>query len=465
MKVDRLRKKHPWFVYESYDWEIKEKDLVMSFHFLLPARHASQGETGGESDIRFSPRLTIKNVDPQKVKALHKDGSLENFIFHMGLAEIPSYWKAAASPIIQIKPCGLSYFQKRWWQKLFIKGMGEYFYVNNIDFTQPKFLSIESRRPHKPHKPHKIYTSSRTLIPMGGGKDSVVTTELLKNAHPVRCMTLNPTPRMLRIINISKTKNPIIVQRKIDPALLKLNKMGYLNGHTPFSSYLAFLGVFCAALFDCDFVAVSNERSADEGNVEYRGHVVNHQYSKSFEFEKDFRLYTKRYLTSSIEYFSFLRPLYELQISRVFAQYPKYFPYVLSCNRGQKSERWCNKCSKCFFVYVTLFPFLEKEKLDIIFGTNLYDKKYFLPIFEELTGKQGHKPFECVGTVKETHAALSLAIHNVEAQKGHLPYLLRYAKRYISSGDGLSDRSTEKILRSFHGKHSIPRKFINTLVI
>jgi len=179
----------------------------------------------------------------------------------------------------------------------------------------------------------------------------------------------------------------------------------------------------------------------------------------------DFRLYTKKYLTSSIEYFSFLRPLYELQISRVFARYPKYFPYVLSCNRGQKSGRWCNRCSKCLFVYVTLFPFVEKEKLDIIFGTNLYNKKYFLPIFAELTGKQGHKPFECVGTVKETHAALSLAIHNVEAQKGYLPYLLRYAKRYISLGDGLSDRSTEKILRAFHGKHSIPRKFINTLVI
>jgi hypothetical protein len=66
-----------------------------------------------------------------------------------------------------------------------------------------------------------------------------------------------------------------------------------LNGHTPFNALLAFLTYLVAYLGNKKYIVLSNESSANESNV--RGLKVNHQYSKSFEFENDFNEYTKKY--------------------------------------------------------------------------------------------------------------------------------------------------------------------------
>lgn len=208
----------------------------------------------------------------------------------------------------------------------------------------------------------------------------------------------------------------MVVTRTIDPKLLELNRKGYLNGHTPFSAYLAFLSVLCATLFDTKYIALSNERSSNEGNVKYLRKTINHQYSKSFDFEKKFRSYIKTYLTKGVEYFSFLRPLYELQIVRIFAQYPKYFSAFLSCNEAHKTTsgtkkptgKWCGKCAKCLFVWLALYPFVSEKQIANIFKKSLFQDKTLAPLLEELTGKKKFKPFECVGTTKESRAALSL---------------------------------------------------------
>ena len=236
-----------------------------------------------------------------------------------------------------------------------------------------------------------------------------------------RPFLLNPTNPQFTLIKKAGlpaqagAKNPITVFRVIDPRLLELNRQGFLNGHTPFSAYLAFLGILTASLFDFKFIAFSNERSSNEGNVKYKGKIINHQYSKSFEFEKKFREYTKKYLAKDMEYFSFLRPLYELQIAKIFAKYPKYFGVFLSCNEARKTRsgkqkptgKWCGKCSKCLFVYVILSPFIKPKTLEKIFRKNLLKDQSLAPLMDRLTGKRGFKPFECVGTPREVAAALS----------------------------------------------------------
>src|SRR5213079_2303944 len=90
---------------------------------------------------------------------------------------------------------------------------------------------------------------------------------------------LNPIPASERISEIAGVEDRVVVIRKIDSRLLDLNRQGYLNGHTPFSSYLAFLSVFCAYLFGYSEVAFSNEASSNEANVVSGGRSVNHQYS------------------------------------------------------------------------------------------------------------------------------------------------------------------------------------------
>jgi len=383
--IDFLRNKYPHFFYQGYTYAFKGRYLHISFAFSVPP------------DIQFQPRLVIKNVPKKSVD--------ENLIFQLGMIELLSYWKATCSPEIIVNAGALNTDQIKWWKDLLNKGMGEFFYVNRITFTAPDFVNIiapsssPSAPPASPAGGTNLKLKNKTLVPLGGGKDSIVSLELLKNST---AFVLNPNKAQKQILKIAKQKNPIIVERTIDPKLLQLNKKGYLNGHTPFSAYLVFLTTLCASLFDYKYIALSNERSSNEGNVKYLGNEINHQYSKSFEFEKKFRYYSKKYLVKDVEYFSFLRPLYEIQIAKLFSNYSKYFNAFLSCNIGK--GKWCNTCAKCLFVYATLAPFVDAKS---IFKKDLLQEKSLTPIRAQLIGESNIKPFECVGTIEESKAAFS----------------------------------------------------------
>ena len=434
-KIDVLRKKYPKFLYQGYAYKHSGKDLHIAFTFSVPP------------DISFHPKVIIKNA-PRK----HPD--IENLVFHLGLMEIPSYWKATCSPNIIIEAGYLNKKQIQWWHDLIFKGMGEYFYKNKIDFTKPNFLTITpvprvNLNGIKFPNLMELSLMERTLVPVGGGKDAVVTLELLKKrGERIIPFLLNPKREQEEILKVAGLKNPIVMTRTIDPKLLELNRKGYLNGHTPFSAYLAFLSVLCATLFDTKYVALSNERSSNEGNVKYLGKTINHQYSKSFDFEKRFRSYVKTYLTKDIEYFSFLRPLYELQIAKLFAQYPKYFSAFLSCNEAHKTTsgtkkptgKWCGKCAKCLFVWLALYPFVSEKQITNIFKKNLFQDKTLVSLLEELTGKRKFKSFECVGTVRESRVALSLCR---QKQRGELP--------------------RDNMLSSWNPIHALPSRFARLL--
>ena len=123
-----------------------------------------------------------------------------------------------------------------------------------------------------------------------------------------------------------------------------------------------------------------------------------------------------------------LRPLTEFQIGMLFSKIEKYHKTFKSCNLGSKEEtwEWCCHCPKCLFVYTILSPFLYKEKLINIFGSDLFEDKTLLETFKELLGYKETKPWECVGTYEEVRYAVSLLIKKLENQK--LPYLLEYYK-------------------------------------
>jgi hypothetical protein len=202
----------------------------------------------------------------------------------------------------------------------------------------------------------------------------------------------------------------INVTRKLDPVLLELNAKGYLNGHTPFSALLAFVTLFAAVLYKkCD-IALSNESSANEATIP--GTNINHQYSKSFEFETDFRAYYQRYITSEVNYYSYLRSCTESNIANVFSTLPHHFLSFRSCNVGSKTDSWCCNCSKCLFVWIILSPYLSVEQLIAIFGKNLGADFHLLEDFNKLCGLTPEKPFECVGTIEEVQNSIVDAFYN-----------------------------------------------------
>lgn len=443
--VKKLQPRYPTFVYKRYSYSLKESALEMQFHFA----------TG--RDISFSPKVRIPDIDVAAVKKMDRR-ALDNLVFHLGVAEIPTYWKCTCSPRIIVECGSLSPAQTQWWRSLLINGMGEFFYMNNIDFTEKDFVTIVSRSKRKPRKAMAVLAGRRpngVIVPIGGGKDSVVTEELLAQAgKEFRTLILGDVPAATE--TATRGKAPIRIERSIDPALRILNGEGYLNGHTPFSSYLSFLTVVCAAIFGFQTVAISQERSANEGNVWFKGRWINHQYSKSFSFEKDFRNYAKKYLATDIDYFSFLRPLYEIQISYLFSKMPDYFATFKSCNVGLKKNIWCGQCSKCIAIYILLSPFIPKEQLSAIFHKDLFKDVALWPHIIALLGKSETKPFECVGTEEETFVALGLVMQQYKKARQPLPVLLKlFEKEMHPSGTDIEKRAN-RLFHSWDTKNFLP---------
>ena len=266
---------------------------------------------------------------------------------------------------------------------------------------------------------------------VGGGKDSIVSLELLNEEKENNLCFLfqrNIYPKNMPSYNTIDVagytlKKTVIFNAEIDPLLLQLNNEGFLNGHVPLSSQLAFAAYIMAYLNNKKFIIVSNEASSNEGNIQNTN--VNHQYSKSYEFESDFREYTKKYLLKRIEYY-----ILEIQIAKLFSKYPKYFNVFRSCNLSSKNNNtsWCGNCPKCLFIYIILSPYIDLDILNNIFKKNLLDDTKLLDTFKGLLGSTTNKPFECVGTYQEVQYACTKTIQKLTNNRQTLPYLLEYYK-------------------------------------
>ncbi len=406
-KFQQLREKHKEFVYEGY--EVNKDSFV--FHFKID-------EYSFNPKWSFSPDL-IENAPDKEL--------LDYAVFSLGLSELVSYWKCACPPMVKINCGALNSEQTEWWKKLYFNGLGEFFYRNGIETDIENFMTIIPCCDNIPKFENDNNIGEGFLIPVGGGKDSVVTLELLnKYRDKNACYILNPRGATLNCAHIAEYQDNRIVgvKRTIDKRLLELNSAGYLNGHTPISSVIAFSSWIFAYCGGKKYIALSNESSANESNIS--GTSINHQYSKSTEFEADFRYYTRTFFSPFPEYFSMLRPWSEWQITKRFVNYPKYFPVFQSCNIGSKTDTWCANCAKCLYVYIMLAAFLPDEELVKIFGKNMLEKAEYKDLFNGLVYQDFNKPFECVGTKKEINLALHKAAEKRENQD--LPLLLREYK-------------------------------------
>jgi len=405
-------KKFDTFIYDKYEIEYKEKSIFIKFYYEIVNLK------------KFIHKLEI----PYAKENINKE-FVEKLVFNIGLLELVSYWKATI-PYNLIINCGMiNEEQKSFFKKIYFFGLGEFFYINGLA-TNPKlncddFIDIKCHGKIIDCNVNDVGNGS--LICIGGGKDSCVTLSLI-NKENNQCFIINPKEVMLKCAYITgyEDKDIISVKRTLDKGILELNEEGYLNGHTPFSAMVAFVSYLTAYLNNKKYIILSNESSANESNV--LGTKINHQYSKSYEFESDFQNYAIKYLGGNIKYYSLLRPLTEYQIGMLFSKISKYHHIFKSCNVGSKGNNWswCCNCAKCLFVYCLLAPHLYKEKLVNIFNEDLFEKRDLLTTFKELLGKENVKPFDCVGTFEEINYAITKTIKNIKQKS--LPFLLEFYK-------------------------------------
>ncbi|MEI8230701.1 MAG: endonuclease domain-containing protein [Candidatus Peregrinibacteria bacterium] len=445
-------KEYQSFIFDSYGFDPATNTIELNYCL--------------DTDIRFTEKLIL----PENVKVQGISKTLDAALRALHIIGGISYFKTCLPKKIAFCTGTLTDDQAKFWNTVYEKGLGEFFYRNNIDFRdlinfphEEQTANSKQQTSSDPQSPIPN-PQSRVLVPLGGGKDSTVTLEMLKKAGAeATLLRVGHHPLITATAKVAGL--PLLtVERRIDPLLFKLNAEGALNGHIPITAYLSFLTVVLAELYGFDAIAMSDERSANIGNVDFHGMKINHQWSKSLEFERMFREYVKTFISPDIDYFSLLRPFSELSIAKQFSKLPQYFPCTTSCNKNWKIQatskkiqdgRWCCDCPKCAFVFALFAAFLPKKTLVQIFGKNLFDDTSLLPLYRELLGIKGFKPFECVGTPDETSAAFLLAHERGDLDDTIVMQLFRNeVLPKIKDGKKLIDEAMKP-----SAEHSIPVQF------
>jgi len=398
------------------------------------------------------------------------DKALEGLLLVGGI----SYYKAYCPARMELGSINLNKEQAAFWTKLYERGLGEFFYKNDLDwrglinFPIPKVEEEQTKAGEKKAAKGKIFRE-RCLLPLGGGKDSIVSGELLRlGGEKFLTFSLRDAEPIRQTAEIMG-KSRVIISRELAPRLMEMNAEGALNGHVPITAYISFLLAVAAVLYDYKYLILSLEKSANFGQVIFHGMDVNHQYSKSEEFEGDFRDYLKNYICPDIEYFSLLRGFYEIRIAQIFAglnNFDRYAPLFTSCNANFKmnkdkpTSKWCGHCPKCLFVFIILAAFVERDDLLKIFGANLLDKAELKNLLEETLGMRDNKPFECVGTFEESQ----LAMYKISQKKEwKSDILVGYFATKMLPKLGVDWSAREEELLSMQKGHFIPEKFLKII--
>lgn len=389
------------FEFSSYAIEPERKRITLRY-----VQTFDQGKPMVFTDTLVFPRKLRLSQETMIVL----DRLLPDLLVILGIG----YYKMFFSPEVRVSVPSTPR-QVAFWNAIYRYGLGEYLYRNALDPTHlPEFRANAPDHDH----PVSLPEQRRILTGIGGGKDSVVVLELLKQYHTDvtgYTLSLNSViPVVDRCADIAGV--PMLsVRRILDPKVLDQSLARY-HGHIPVSAGYAVTGVLLAVLYGFGFVVVGNEQSSNAGNIRYKGMEINHQWSKSSEFERLFTDYLRQCITPSVRYFSLLRPFYELRIAKIFASVGKpYLREFSSCNgnfrhktRYESDQKWCGECPKCAFVFLILAPFIPRKTLIRIFGQNVLGNTVLEPLYRDLLGFGSMKPFDCVGTFEESRAALFL---------------------------------------------------------
>lgn len=388
----------------------------------------------------FSDQLSFPDVPSEAWETVPEavlQPTLQALFIILGI----NYWCAFPARNIRIEGFSLTHEQARFWDTLYLNGLAEFFYDMQMDFKDliafPFDASLEAPSAARFPRP------SRSLLLNGAGKDSVLSAEILKGSGiPFDLFAFAPTPAHARIAKLIGART-LRVTRKRDRRLTATMARYRVSSAYPSVSTFTFIAVLLAELLGYDRIVFSNERSADIGNLVYKGLPVNHQWCKSTEAEKLINDYVQRYITPDIASTSLLREFSELEIVRRIVQYPQYLRSITSCNTYfwlprvvqylSRSPYWCKECPKCVFIFACYSAFLPRREVVDIFGADLYARPRLLPLFKSILGIEGFKPLDCVGEPEEMILAMHLA--SMRGEYAGEPAIQMFENRFPATHD------------------------------
>lgn len=385
--------------------------------------------------------------------------ALDRAMQALHLAAGVSYYKAGIPPEVGREAGPLPPGAARFFEAFYREGLGEFAWRNAISLPDRPIFSADPAASWTATDPS---LPERVVVPMGGGKDSIVALEMVREAGMEPTLISVGGAPLIRAVAERAGLPHIRIGRRLAPELIELNEQGAWNGHVPITGIIAFILACAAILYGFDTVVMANERSASSATlITPDSREVNHQWSKGYRFESAFSDFLERHVMRGLEYFSLLRPFSELEIARRFSRYERYFDVFSSCNRNftqagdGRPKRWCGECPKCRFVFLMLAPFVAREQLVAMIGADLLDDPAQAPGYDELIGRSGHKPFECVGETAESVAAFCLLARDEQWRDAFI--VRRFADQVLVRIDDPDALVNESLAPG--AEHRVPARF------
>lgn len=386
-----------------------------------------------------------------------------------------SYYKAGLAPEIDMGDIKIDGLVANFLNDLYEKGLAEFAYVNRLDLTGLIDFGVNvdestgsadvsgKSSSSKSNPAYPVDLPERALVAMGGGKDSLVCLQMLKHAG-VEVQPACVGGSTLIGETVKAAGLPLVrIQRELSPELTSLNARGAWNGHVPVTAINSAILLCAGLLYGYRYIVFANESSANEATLrDEQGREVNHQYSKSLAFEQSFAEVVKHHVSPGINYFSLLRPFSEIAITRRFSEMTGYHKVFSSCNRNFHQDgshitgRWCLDCPKCRFAALALAPFLSPQALLAIQGADLLDLESQLQGFKALCGLGEDKPFECVGSIAESRAAMRYLSERPQWQE-------KYVVKTLAGLAEIRRAGELDLLPDFAAEHCIPQDILARL--
>jgi len=400
--------------------------------------------------------------------SLPNSSTVDRLLRALHLALGISYYKTFMPPAID-HDYEISGEEASFWNDVFKNGLGEFLYKNELD---PGLIARFKTQNGsiRPGTQDDIEWHDTAFLGIGGGKDSIVAGELLKELNiPTKGFVLATASNRGQTQEVVSKMgvNLLTVKRWLDPQMLEMNKIeGAHNGHVPISLIFALIGCLLATIAGDKYVIVANESSASIPHTQWQGQDINHQWSKSLEFEELFQSYVHNFVSSELEYFSIIRPLSSVAVAKIFANYPNYFETFTSDNSlfkieqsERKHPRWSHDSPKSLSSYILLAPWMSNEDLDRTFGSNILDQPDLEPLFLGLLGEKEEPILDCVGTPEELKLSLSLLLKQNRMNDSALMQIARNLQITLDSSDVALTKSLE-----INTNHAIPDQLSNKVL-
>jgi hypothetical protein len=326
-----------------------------------------------------------------------------------------SYAKAVAPATVIFPQLDISEAGYELVHQVYDEGMREFAFHNGLPLTSAFVINDKPRG-------EDFTSEARTgpgspLIPFGAGRDSCVVASALKHLNPT-LFTIGEHPYAKRVAE-QLSLRLLTASRTIDPLLLTLNESGAPNGHIPVTAINSMISLIVAELTGHTSVVMANEKAASRPTRVVDGVYINHQYSKSAQFEH--ALFAAVDMAGVfVPYTSVLRDASDRAISRAFAtKCSQLHSLFMSCNQAmlrdpsRRSDGWCCQCPKCRGMFLSLAPFLSPPQMKNIFGQDLLDDISQVDGFHDLMSDD-MKPFECVADVDEARDSMLRLIASAE---------------------------------------------------